>query len=269
MDFDKNYLLIDDDLHRLLDADMYLYVAHAYCMAGQCRIRYNEQDFLFKEGDLLLVPAMKLVQEVEPAEGFRVMAVYAHSDFRTLCIPNSNYGPRASMSLMLNPIIPLQGWEREACLRDMQNIRFRYEGDENEFYPDIMMNAMQALILDCYQFHVHGGQGQRISPIHAGLMGSFMQMLERGAFREHRDIGYYASELCVSTKYFSELCKRLSGHTASQWINRYAVLEMRRLLKDTTLSMSEIADYFCFSSPSHFTHFFYGQTGILPSDFRK
>ena len=44
-----------------------------------------------------------------------------------------------------------------------------------------------------------------------GVMEEFMSMLERGDFRQNRDIGYYADKLCVTSKYLSEVCKKVSG----------------------------------------------------------
>ncbi|MBQ9883837.1 MAG: hypothetical protein IJM43_05200 [Bacteroidaceae bacterium] len=179
-------------------------------------MRYNEQNLIFQQDDLMILPAIKLVQSIIPEDDFSVTVIYVHTDFRTLCIPSSNYGVRGGMALINNPIMSLEPWEQEACQRDIKNICFRYEGEKNEFYTDIMINAVQALILDCYQFHAHRNTGKQISTYHADVMSKFIDLLEEGAYREHRDLGYYASELCMTAKYFSELCKRISGYSASQ-----------------------------------------------------
>ena len=46
-------------------------------------------------------------------------------------------------------------------------------------------------------------------------MERFLALLERGDFRKNRDIGYYADKLCVTTKYLSEVCKKVSGFPAN------------------------------------------------------
>ena len=51
-------------------------------------------------------------------------------------------------------------------------------------------------------------------------------MLERGDFRQNRDIGYYADKLCVTSKYLSEVCKKVSGLPAAFWITRYTSLDI-------------------------------------------
>ncbi|MBE6260882.1 MAG: flavodoxin [Prevotella sp.] len=35
--------------------------------------------------------------------------------------------------------------------------------------------------------------------------------MEAGDYRRNRDISYYADQLCVTTKYLSEVCKKVSG----------------------------------------------------------
>ena len=59
-----------------------------------------------------------------------------------------------------------------------------------------------------------------------------------GDFRQNRDIGYYADKLCVTSKYLSEVCKKVSGLPAAFWITRYTALDISRLLRDRSLSFT-------------------------------
>ena len=99
--------------------------------------------------------------------------------------------------------------------------------------------------------------------------GLAMQMLERGDYRQNRDIGYYADKLCVTPKYLSEVCKKVSGLPAAFWITRYTSLDISRLLRDRDLSFTDISDMFGFSSTSHFTRYVQTNLGAKPSDFRE
>lgn len=94
-------------------------------------------------------------------------------------------------------------------------------------------------------------------------------MLERGDFRQNRDIGYYADKLCVTSKYLSEVCKKVSGLPAAFWITRYTALDISRLLRDRSLSFTDISDMFGFSSLSHFSRYVQTNLGAKPSDFRE
>ena len=109
----------------------------------------------------------------------------------------------------------------------------------------------------------------KISSQQHQLMEQFIEMLESGDFRQNREIGYYADKLCVTPKYLSEVSKRASGLPANYWITRYAALDISRLLRDRSLSFTDIADMFGFSSLSHFSRYVVNNLGAKPSDFRE
>lgn len=96
----------------------------------------------------------------------------------------------------------------------------------------------------------------------------FLNMLEAGTYREHREVTYYADCLCVTSKYLSEVSKKVSGYAANYWINRYTILDITRLLRDKSLIFVQISDMFGFSSPAYFSRYVQQNLGIRPSDYR-
>ena len=74
-------------------------------------------------------------------------------------------------------------------------------------------------------------------------MNRFLKMLEEGTYREHREVTYYADCLCVTSKYLSEVSKKVSGYAANYWINRYTILDITRLLRDKSLNSSRFPTY--------------------------
>ena len=88
-------------------------------------------------------------------------------------------------------------------------------------------------------------------------------------FREHRDVGFYASQACLSTKHFSALIKHETGQTAAYWIHRQVVREAKMLLHMRhDLSVQAIAYMLGFSEQAAFSRYFRRETGLSPSEFR-
>jgi AraC family transcriptional activator of pobA len=87
--------------------------------------------------------------------------------------------------------------------------------------------------------------------------------------KEERSIGYYASELCVSCQYLERVVKTISGQTAYQWIQRTLIGEVNHQLKETNLSMQQIADHFGFPDQATFTKYYKRNTGKTPTEFRN
>ena len=114
-------------------------------------------------------------------------------------------------------------------------------------------------------YGVTGGLTMFVNPV----MHRFIDMLERGDYRRSREVGYYADRLCVTPKYLSEVCRKVSGYAANFWINRYATIDIARLLRDKSLSLTDIADMYGFTSQSHFTRYVQQNLGASPSAFRS
>jgi AraC-like DNA-binding protein len=88
-------------------------------------------------------------------------------------------------------------------------------------------------------------------------------------FREEKRVSWYAKQLCITPKYLSESVKQVSRRTPNEWIDNYVILEARVMLKDSALSIKEIAQQLHFPNQSFFGKFFKEHVGMSPSKYRK
>lgn len=183
--------------------------------------------------------------------------------------PNTNYGMRGSISLALNPVMHLTEEEFKRCMADFYNVENRLLNISHNFYDELIISVFRTLIVDLFDFHVRINKKTEVPSQSMLTLGRFMDMLERGDYRTEREVSYYASKLCVTPKYLSEICKNISGFSALWWINRYTILDIIRQLRDRSKTLSDIADQFNFSSPSYFSRYTQRYLGESPSDFRK
>lgn len=100
------------------------------------------------------------------------------------------------------------------------------------------------------------------------LFRDFKNLVEKNYQRWHK-VSEYAPEIHVSPKHLSSVVKKLSGKTAKTFIQDRLILEGKRFLLHTDLTIKEIAYELGFEEPLHFSSFFKKQTGKSASAFRQ
>lgn len=268
MEFDRNNIIIENDLNDLSSDRLKNYIAHVLCYEGECAFTFNLGRFHLQTHDSMIVHEGRLVEDIETSDDFKVKVIYVEERFIALATPQSNYGIQGTLSLFLNPVMPLTDSRFAILKHDFENIEARYKWQISLFHQDVMINAVQTMIIDFFEVHAHIYQETEQSTQTTKVMSDFLAMLMRGDYREHRDISYYADELCVTPKYLSEVSKKSSGKAANYWINRFTTLEISRLLRDKSLTFIQISDMFNFSSTSYFSRYVLNNLGMTPSTYR-
>ena len=100
------------------------------------------------------------------------------------------------------------------------------------------------------------------------LTGQFLALVDAHC-REHHSIDWYASELCLTPKYVSNVVKQTLGISPGRCIGEAVIRQAKSLLASTTLPVQEIADHLGFQNQSHFGTFFRRFAGLSPTTYRK
>ncbi|MFD0558099.1 AraC-like DNA-binding protein [Stackebrandtia endophytica] len=95
----------------------------------------------------------------------------------------------------------------------------------------------------------------------------FVRMLSQSG-QVADSVAGYAGRLQVSSSYLAEAVKTATGETPGQLIRRFRILEARRLLGSTDLTVGQISRHLGFDDPSYFCRFFRRETGSTPTGFR-
>lgn len=98
-------------------------------------------------------------------------------------------------------------------------------------------------------------------------LGRFFTILERD-HAETRSVAHYARAAGVSPRRLGELVAAQTGKSTKQVIDERVVLEHKRLLAHTELSVKELAERTGFAEPTNLVKFFRHHTGMTPLAFR-
>lgn len=96
---------------------------------------------------------------------------------------------------------------------------------------------------------------------------AFCQMVEE-SYSRHYPVAWYAAQIGITAAHLNVLCRDAANQSALELIHQRVLLEAKRNLVYTSMTVSVVSYTLGFSDPAYFTRFFKRQTGLSPKDFR-
>lgn len=100
------------------------------------------------------------------------------------------------------------------------------------------------------------------------IISKFVQLIDLH-FKSDRSVSFYAEKLHISANYLNIVCKKGVNIAASTLIHDRILLESKRLLKISEMSVKDIVYDLGFYDHASFSKFFKNQTGMTPSQFKE
>ncbi|WP_454806041.1 helix-turn-helix domain-containing protein [Paraburkholderia fungorum] len=88
-------------------------------------------------------------------------------------------------------------------------------------------------------------------------------------YREHWPVSRYAAELAITAAQLNNVCQRLLRCSALDHLHQRLLLEAKRNLIYTTLTVAQISDLLGFAEAPYFSRFFRRLTNVTPREFRQ
>lgn len=243
-------------------------IFHVICTAGEATFTYNDKPFVIATNDIAVIAQPGKVSELSMSGDFRGELVIAPDSFLHNLLPANNYSIGGCVSLFYNPIIPVDPSEAVTFIRDLRNVRDRIEDRHHPFYYEMIGGLLQTMIYDLFAFHSASNENVLSTDRVGYITRQFFTLIESGRPKTEREVSYYASQLNVTPKYLLDTIKRITGFSVSTHINRAATAIIISYLKDSNLSVTQIAEEMNFSSVSYFSRYCQKNIGKSPSEFR-
>ena len=212
------------------------------------------------------------ILQVESVEDASVHAILCEKEF----IQRINIDLKLLTQLFLqvekHPSLPLDDEEWDGVMRSLDGIRIEGARQHNDPYSaEIIRSMIRTLAYKVCRIiarHVETGASEATSRSrNEEYFNQFMGVLTRH-YMQQRSVGFYAEQLNLTPKYLTTIIRKTSGRTAVQWIDDYVVLEVKNLLKYSTMSIQEISYYLNFPNQSFFGKYFKNHTGMTPTAYR-
>ena len=130
---------------------------------------------------------------------------------------------------------------------------------------ELLGNSLMLEILQCYtNVNLDNSPLTRKDEV----LQKFVSQLYR-TYRTQHEVGYYAEQQFLTSRYFSSIIKQKSGKSPSEWISTALLVDAKNLLKTTNMTIKEISDKLCFPNQSYFGKWFKNLMNVGPLDFRR
>ncbi len=244
-------------------------VIHILCRNGNMGFTFQDTHYNISDGDYVILPNATLAFDFSASDDFQGIMMNLSEAFVASIAIRSNYGIIGHLSLLRNPVMKLSERDFRICEVALQYLRMRMEDEKHVFREELLGSLLTAHILDLYDIHARSNKELQVSERVTSLLRKFIELLYNGEYIRNRDLEFYASHLCITPHYLSEICKKVSGKPASYWIDRFTIQEITRLLRQKELSLTEIAERMNFSSVSYFSRYVQKRINLSPSEYRK
>lgn len=236
------------------------------CMRGKATVKIRLHEFEISRGSYMLIRAHDPFQIVESSDDFHIDVVRVGDsvfaltyddvlkkrlDLLSIQRPTSKISARKTMMFhIIHSYLKVLIKERNDFYRDM----ILYE------YVKIFLYEA-CHILDDTTSQSNLGKKDR------SITNQFFQFVDK-EYKENRKVDHYAELIGITPKRLAHVIKKTTGKYPSEWLENYAVLESKKLLRSTDNSIQTISYDLNFATPSHFVKFFKARTGMTPKEFR-
>lgn len=237
---------------------------------GHLTISINLEEYSAGPNSLILATPHALKQLVQMEDDVVLCGMSATADFLSKQLPDNKVDMMSYFGTKYSPHWQLDAADATTMANIFTELLYRTETFVAHPYgKELFFHAFSIFLYEL------GGMGQKYAQInHAdfsrkeNLVMSFTGLVQQ-QFRKQRNVQQYAEQLHITPKYLTETVKEISGNTAGEIIDSFVILEAKRLLSDTPLSILQVAEELNFSDQSFFGKFFKRHVGYSPKEYRS
>ena len=232
---------------------------------GEALIEIGEESYFFKESECAIIPAGQIfsVRYYDDCTGF--MGGF-HSNFLNTDTKGKN---------LLCNFGFLRQWGSHKLRFD--SVRGGYVANifdrlcfENESggNVDIMKAYLMTFLVEVDAVFQNTESVEDKIGIENVLCNSFIELVFKRC-NHSIPVSEYADKLNVTAAHLYKIVKRFTGKTPLTWINEAIILEAKKMICNTELTISEVAANVGINDPSYFSRLFKKQVGMTPVEFRE
>ena len=170
----------------------------------------------------------------------------------------------------INEALHMTSEEHDILVSLMRQMKNELENGRDDFQDSILTGYLGLILRFCSRFYQRQFMTRKLA--NTDVLKRFDALLrdyyENGLQMRQGIPGvqYCADKLCMSTNYFGDLIKKMTGDTARDYIRNFVVQQSKNMLA-AGKSVSQTAYDMGFDYPQHFSRMFKNSTGMTPKEY--
>lgn len=232
------------------------------CRSGLLHIRLNYHELSLVAGQILIALPGMIIDTLEVSPDFRATTMLLSERFTDSLNLGSPY--RTLLSIQRRPVLTLMVGMEEAMDNFVGMVRGLLQQPSHPHLDRVLHLLFESWFFG-FGPYLHSTESQRIATAAEQHTEQFLRLVEQN-FRQQHSLGWYASQMNITSKRLSICVKQTTGRNATEWIDRHRLLEAIRQLRSGKFMVKEIASNLGFPNQSAFGTWFKRQTAQSPKN---
>ena len=143
----------------------------------------------------------------------------------------------------------------------------RNDAMASNLYADSVANILAVQLLREYSSEKMPPEKRYVNGLTNRKLALVLELIESDLSAD-LPLKILANTAGLSEYHFLRMFKQSTGYTPHQYVIHQRIERGKMLLKETDMTVTEIAYLLGFSTPAHFTHYFRRKTGLTPTEMR-
>ncbi len=241
----------------------------ALCTGGEAQYTVDTHKRKVGRGDVIIVNDGQVAADYEVNGYCQGIAMMMSRNFFSDIMGDVHELSSLFLFSRQHPVFHLNEEQERTFLGYLMLIRQKLTDTAHHFRRELVSSLLMALIYDMSNVIYLSQQTESTASVHTeNIFAKFIGLVEENCKKERR-VSWYAKQLGITPKYLAGISRAVSQRTPNEWIDRYVLIEICIMLKNTAWPMNKITKEMNFPNQSFFGKFFKSHVGVSPSRYRK
>ena len=242
------------------------------CQKGWAVVELNNELYRLEAGNLLTIFPSTIVKYIEISADFSGIGIAVNRNYlNELSTPTSQSMLLDLLHMKDNPMVSIDRQQQQTLIEMYELICAKHARQSHAFKNEITGILFVSFIFEVFAIYIKNRaqiSDKRDNSRYSDIFKKFMVLLSQHS-RSERSVSFYADQLCICPKYLTTIIKNVSGRGVHSWIEQSVVSNAKTLLRNTTMSIGQIAIELNFATATFFGQYFKRVEGVTPRDYRN